>query len=342
LDRKAWLLKHIDPATAGIEVAPYFNPILAKRDGHPVLILDVFDTETLRRNAAKDPHIPKHRIDEIEAVDIVTDASAIGEAVLQLGRQGQFQYILSSHNFEHLPNPIRFLQGCSVALAPGGVVSMAVPDGRACLDIFRMPTRLSDWLNAYHRNQDQPSPESIFDFRINYAQFYHDGRPQTGCDISRDDPSGFRPENDLSAAYAEYLMRIGSPQPYLDTHCTVTFGAALENMLWDLRFLGLIDLDIIEVTETRGLEFCVHLRKPVYAAPLDQKEFYAARAQRLHQIARSLGTAGYRMYGPGQFKGMPVLKRLTLGTKRALRKVVPERLYTSVRTWNRRRKGRRT
>ncbi|MFM7442912.1 MAG: methyltransferase domain-containing protein, partial [Tabrizicola sp.] len=165
MDRKAILLKYVDPSSPGIEVAPYFNPAVAKRDGYPVLTLDVFDTQALRANATKDPHIPASRIGEIEDVDIVADACGIGDAIARLGRTGQFQYIVSSHNFEHLPNPIRFLQGCSVALAPGGVLSMAVPDGRACLDHFRMPTRLADWLSAYHRGLDQPSPESIFDLQ---------------------------------------------------------------------------------------------------------------------------------------------------------------------------------
>jgi SAM-dependent methyltransferase len=342
MDRKSLLLKHLDLSAPGIEIAPYFNPAVAKRDGHPVLTLDVFDTQTLRALAAKDPHIPAARIDEIEEVDIVADACGVGNAVTRLGRAGQFHYIVSSHNFEHLPNPIRFLQGCSVALAPGGVLSMAMPDGRACLDHFRMPTRLADWLSAYHRKLDQPSPESIFDFRANFAEYVRNGVSSTGCDIRFDDPRGFQPKNDLRFSYAEYLDRIGSPQDYLDTHCTVTFGAALENMLWDLRFLGLVDLEVMEVTESVGLEFFVHLRKPEAATPIDDAAFYAARAPRQRRIADSLGAAGFGRPGPGQtvadLKRAKVLQR----TKQVMLCLLPTETRVAMRNWNRRRKSRRT
>ncbi len=341
MDRKTFLLKHLDLSAPGIEIAPYFNPAVAKRDGHPVLTLDVFDTQTLRGNAAKDPHIPPSRIAEIEDVDIVADACGIGDAVTGLGRAGQFRYIVSSHNFEHLPNPIRFLQGCSLALAPGGVLSMAVPDGRACLDHFRMPTRLADWLSAYHRKFEQPSPESLFDFRANYAEYYRDGVAFSGCNISVDDPGGFRPLNDLKAGYAEYLDRIATPRDYLDTHCTVTFGVALENMLWDLRFLGLIDLEVMEVTETLGLEFFVHLRKPDRAVPLDAAAFYAARAQRQRRIADSLGTAGYGRPGPGQSENELARMRSRRSTKALVSKLLPGGTYAALRAWNRKRKSRR-
>jgi SAM-dependent methyltransferase len=338
--RKSLLLKHIDLSAPGIEVAPYFNPAVAKRDGHPVLTLDVFPTDTLRANAAKDRYVPAARIAEIEDVDIVADACGIGEAVTAMGRAGQFRYIVSSHNFEHLPNPIRFLQGCSVALAPGGVVSMAVPDGRACFDHFRMPTRLADWLSAYHRGLNQPSPETIFDLRSNVAEYFHFGVPHTGCDITFDDPRGFKPQNDLRASFAEYLKRTSEPQEYMDTHCTVTFGAALENMLWDLRFLGLIDLEVIEVTETLGLEFFVHLRKPEHATILDEATFYAARALRQRQIADSLGSAGFGRRGPGQSAFDVARSRLKRSIKAWVVGLLPGGTYQSLRAWNRRRRAR--
>ncbi|MFN6952852.1 MAG: hypothetical protein ACK4NE_09720 [Albidovulum sp.] len=115
VDRRTLLLRHIDVSAQGIEVAPYFNPALAKRDGYRVLTVDVFDTDTLRQIALADPGVPDDRISEIEEVDIVTDASSLGQAVTGLGKQGQFGYVLSSHNFEHLPDPIRFLQGGRVS-----------------------------------------------------------------------------------------------------------------------------------------------------------------------------------------------------------------------------------
>ena len=218
---------------------------------------------------------------------------------------------------------------------------MAVPDGRASFDHFRMPTRLSDWLFAFHHQLDRPSPETIFDFRANAAEYHKGGISSPGCDITFDDPRGFLPQNDLRKGYAEYLDRLRAPQGYQDTHCTITFGVALENMLWDLRFLGLIDLEVIEVTETLGLEFFVHLRKPESPSPLDETAFYAARAQRQRQIADSLGSAGFGRPGPGQTWAALRRARLLRSPKAALTALFPERTVAAVREWNRRRKLRR-
>ena len=340
MDRNDLLLKYLDLSEPGIEIAPYFRPLVRKRDGHPVLYFDIFDAPHLRELARKDSNILDQWVQDIDEVDVVGDAGNIGEAIATLGREGQFQYVVSSHNFEHLPNPLRFLQGCERALKPGGVLSMAVPDGRACFDHFRMPTRLSDWLSAYHRNLSQPSAESIFDSRSNLATFRAKGESRVGCDLRYDDPNQFVPEKALRSAYADYLDHLQPDRPYVDAHCTVTFGAALENMLWDLRFLGLISFDIVEVTATQGLEFYVHLRKPTVATSIDEDEFFAARAARLRKIARSLGVAGYGKPGPGQTSLSLLADRMPLLVKRTLAKWVPERTYEAVRSWNRRRKNR--
>lgn len=339
MDRSLEILKHARLSEPGIEIAPYFRPLVRKRDGHPVLYVDVFDATRLRELALTDPNIDGTWIDQIDEVDVVGDASNIGDAIAALGREGQFQYVVSSHNFEHLPNPIRFLQGCERALRPGGVLSMAVPDGRACFDHFRMPTRLSDWLSAYHRNISQPSAETIFDSEANLSGYIVEGTSRVGCDIRYDDPGQFVPRQTLKSAYAEYLQQLQTVKPYIDAHCTVTFGAALENMLWDLRYLGLLNFDIVEVSATQGLEFFVHLRKPVAAVALDEDAFFAARAQRLHRIARNLGVAGYGQPGPGQTTLSIAGQRVIRSAKRAVASVVPRSAYTAVRNWNRKRRG---
>lgn len=248
MNRLDKLRRFVTKLDLGIEIAPYFNPIVPKAEGYNVLILDVFDTATLREKAKEDPNIDNERIAKIEDVDLVTDASRLTNLVESEGLANKMHYIVSSHNFEHLPDPISFLQGCSGALLPGGVLSMAIPDCRACFDHFRMPTRLSDWLGAYHGAHKQPSPEVCFDFASNNAQY----------DLTE---QSFIPNRNLKSVYLNYLSQIEKPGPYQDTHCSVVFGQSLELMLRDLMYLGLIDFEIVEISETSGIEFFVHLRK---------------------------------------------------------------------------------
>mgnify|MGYP000137747675 CR=1 FL=1 len=289
------ILKYADLSGKGIEVAPYFNPAAPKRSGRDILIVDVFDTDTLRAGAKKDSMIPDSRIEEIEEVDLVGDASRVGEVIEAAGLSGQIDYIVSSHNVEHLPNPILFLQGVHHALKPGGILSMAVPDCRSSFDHFRFPTRLADWLAAYHDDRRQPSPEIIFDGKVNKAMFIRDGKAEPGCDISADDPAGFQPKKNLLKAYEEYKTRKADPGNYQDAHCNLFFPESLELLLTDLQKLGLIDLEIKEISRTKGVGFYVHLQKPETPVDVPDDVFFERRGALLTKVSRNLGAAPFKV-----------------------------------------------
>lgn len=293
MTREQTILKHIDIGRQGIEVAPYFRPIVAKREGHPVLVLDVFDADKLREMAQKDPNLLAEWADRIEPVDIVGDASNIGPMMQERGLAGKIAYIVSSHNFEHLPNPIKFLRGCSAALEVGGVLSMAVPDCRACFDHFRTPTRLSDWIGAYHRDDKQPNPETLLDYWANQGAYVLNGQNTVGCDIRTGELDNFIAVGNLQSAYDRYLAEVKHQANYTDAHCTVMFPETLELLLRDCAHLGLIDLEIIEISQTVGLEFYVHLRKTAMQGGADAATHLRLRQDILRRINLGLGAAPF-------------------------------------------------
>lgn len=329
--------KYIDHTQQGIEVAPYFRPIFPKSGGYNVLILDVFDTETLREMGRQDPNINANGVAQIEAVDIVGDASNMGAMLAAKGLSGTMAYVVSSHNFEHLPNPIKFLRGCSEALKAGGIVSMIVPDCRACFDHFRSPTRLADWIHAYHNDHAQPSAETLLDYQANNAAYVLNGVPGVGCNIQTGTLNNFIAVGELRANYALYLQRIAGPTDYKDAHCTVMFPETLELLLRDCLHLGLIDLEIIEVTQTTGLEFTVHLRKTGTRAALSDAQYTPIRQELLRKINRSLGAAPFS----GRNFLMLALRDPKLGLKILLRAGLGGGLYGKVQGFNRARLARR-
>jgi len=330
------LLGHIDTSKMGIEVAPYFNPALPKSTFAKVLTLDVFDTTTLKERAAEDPFIQDEKIALIEDVDLVGDASNIGNLVTEKGLAGKIGYIVSSHNFEHLPNPIRFLHGCSEVLEPGGVLSMAVPDARACFDIFRMPTRLAEWLAAYHEARSQPSPETIFDSASNNAMHVGFGVTSPGVALNLANPAKFRLQSDLREAYAAYIQTRQQPGAYRDAHCTVMLPETLELMLRDLHYMGLMDLEIIEISRTHGFEFFVHLRKPLAPGQaIEKAEHLAVRQALLERITANLGSAVYRR---GRF--LPLPNRVALHTKALFGAIIGRERFAKLSAANRARKAR--
>jgi SAM-dependent methyltransferase len=337
MDRLSKIGKYLRKDLTGIEVAPYFRPILSKAAGYKVITIDVFDTATLQEMARKDPNILPESVDHIEKVDIVGDASNIAAMVQQNDLSGKIEYIVSSHNFEHLPNPIKFLQGCGECLNPGGILSMAVPDYRACFDHFRMPTRLSDWLSAFHENRSQPNAETIFDAEVNLSSYMQDGKPTVGCDLATGNHANFAPNGNLLKAYSGYLERRASPSDYKDAHCTVMFPETLELLLRDVAHLGLIDLEVIEVSQTSNLEFYVHLRKPIKSESTNKLPYEKIREGLLRKINISLGAIPFILKSK---KAMAHANRVsrTLAFKSVLKTIIGKDRYENIRAKNRNRK----
>ena len=135
MDRKKYLLKYITKEKLGLEIGPYIHPLASKREGYNVKILDVFTDEELINRSGNDCHLNESDTSRIEKVDFVMSAQEIG-SIEEL--KGTCDYILSSHNLEHIPNPILFLQGCTQLLKPDGIISLALPDYRCCwIDLDR-------------------------------------------------------------------------------------------------------------------------------------------------------------------------------------------------------------
>ena len=292
INRRDKILQGISKEQHGIEIGPYFAPLAAKRQGYNCLVLDAFDKATLLSHAARDPNIPKDSLRLIEDVDLVGSATEIS-ALVPPKDHGTFHYIVSSHNFEHLPNPIRFLQGCEKVLKPGGVLSMAVPDGRACFDFFRPPTTLIDWLEPFKAGRAKPSPRQAFALAADRASLCSNGK---NVDISSlDDPvSAIALVGDLSVAYQRWDTS-REDEEYEDTHCSVLTPAVFELLITECRQLGILSLEIADISHTQGCEFFVRLvnRPTARPVPVAADEFNEIRARLLHTIwsERALASA---------------------------------------------------
>ena len=136
MDRNAEILRHVSLSDLGIEIGPWHSPLAPKARGYNCLSMDVFDTDTLRARAAADPLVPDDVARRIEHVDLVGGAGSLRTLAEDRCIAGHVSYIISSHNIEHIPDPITFLQDCGTVLKPGGYLSMAIPDRRACFDFF--------------------------------------------------------------------------------------------------------------------------------------------------------------------------------------------------------------
>lgn len=264
------LRKGILPRHGILEIGPYFNPIAPRAAGYRTTSLDVFDTETLRNKAAVDPNIPSDRVAEIEDVDIVGSACDLADLTkVRFGAEHRFDWILSSHNIEHIPNPIRFLQQCAEVLRPQGVLRLAVPDKRFCFDHFRQLTDVSEWLQAFLENRDQPTAYQVF-------------REETHRSTRRAHADGWTPIRSGLSMFRDWFGPAGTmPTHYMDTHCWAFTPESFELLVRDTIAFGLVDLQIGSVSATSGIEFYVDLVRPASPVAINEAEYYATRERLL-------------------------------------------------------------
>ncbi len=260
-NRTGEILRHCSKVLRGIEIGPYFNPLASRARGYNCLSMDVFTADQLQQIAKGDANIPRDQIANIADVDIVGSASEIGEIVCAKYGQGSFDYIVSSHNFEHLPDPIRFLQGCARVLKAAGYLSMAVSDLRCCFDYFRWPTILTEWLEAFFGHRDKPTSSQVFTQSAFHCRAHIGEEIKHSFDL-KTQRALIEPEHTLLEAYRQWIEHLKNPNNiYQDAHCSTFTPASFQLLIVELQFLELIEFSCEEIRGPVGNEFYVHLRR---------------------------------------------------------------------------------
>jgi SAM-dependent methyltransferase len=135
----------------GVEIGPLNIPLLPKAESN-VLYLDHLDTAGIR---TKYPFL-----DDIVEIDRPMVDGSI-EATLR--QDAPLDYLIASQVFEHVPNPIRWLNEIAAVLRPGSVFSISLPDRRMTFDLYREETRPSDMIAAYLADAAVPDRRAVYD-----------------------------------------------------------------------------------------------------------------------------------------------------------------------------------
>ena len=140
----------------GLEIGPSHNPLMPKREGFDVEILDYLSADDLREKYAE----AGQDVSAIEDVDYISDGRSIVDVV---GQRHRYDWIVASHVIEHVPDLVSFLLDCHALLKPSGVLVLAIPDKRCCFDILRPVSTIGQVLQAYADRRARPLPGIIFD-----------------------------------------------------------------------------------------------------------------------------------------------------------------------------------
>ncbi len=245
-DRRTNLLGTVDVKQAvGLEFGALTTPIISKSEGR-IYYIDHDTTENIRKKYQHETHVDPAKVVDI---DFVTDGRPLADIVGGM----KFDYIFASHVFEHLPNPIAWLQECATVLKPNGLLALAIPDRRLTFDVFRTGTQLHEWIGAYIERRQKPSPATVFENATMGSEYCFPRATDDG-----ELPAGRQPI-DYRWAYSHACEAAAR---YIDVHCTACTAESFTNLIQNSATMGLhgFEVEALFPVEPGYNEFHIRLR----------------------------------------------------------------------------------
>jgi SAM-dependent methyltransferase len=245
MDFRSYIRQTISTADKGIEIGASYAPILPKAQGYDVFVIDHADEAQLREKYGAQG-VDTSRVEPVDAIDD-------GGEFTQLLEPGQhFDFIVASHVFEHLPDPIHFLQRCERALGETGRLILLIPDRRFTFDYLRPVSTTGHMVRAYLAGQRRHDAGALYDHHASNAQ-------RDGIAVWGDAGGGHIAF--AGSPMAGYAAAVNRSPDYVDCHAWVFTPASMRLILSDLRATGLTGLGEVFFHDSVGCEFMVVLSR---------------------------------------------------------------------------------
>jgi SAM-dependent methyltransferase len=141
---------------SGVELGPGHNPFEIPYSGVTVKYVDRWqpaENSELFAELGTDAHFPKPDLIanlDVDRLKSISDASV--------------DFVIASHVFEHLAQPLGLLEDIHRVLRPGGVLLLLLPDRRRTFDSTRRPTSLEHLVDEYERGITEVDDDHVEDF----------------------------------------------------------------------------------------------------------------------------------------------------------------------------------
>ena len=242
-DRVIKLKEDLKLSGIGLEIGVLVAPIIKKNESK-VYYVDYFSAEQLKENYKDDPIVD---INKVEQVDFILSKTSYQEIKSQIGL---VDYIVASHVFEHIPDPIGWLNELSSILKPNGILSLAIPDRRYMFDYYIKETTVTQLFS--YRRLIRPSVNQVSNYFLNM------------CDV---DPIGVWIQNYSkrkqmafhSLEHASDVILRAEKGEYINSHCTFWTCESFKEIFPKLQ----TPFEIYKIYEPMKFtnEFIVKLRK---------------------------------------------------------------------------------
>lgn len=248
MDRRERILTGIDVQhSRGLEIGPLATPIVRKCDGD-ISYLDHLPTQELKLKYTGHGF----NVDNIVNVDYVLQSGLSLSEIL--GKENHFDYVIASHVFEHIPNPIGWMEEIWEILLPSGKLSLVIPDKRFCFDYFRSLTNTGGVLESYFQNVQKPSIKAVFDAVSNAVAF--EGNIAWNHHVNE-----ARLQRISTLQQALEMAESVHQGEYHDVHSWCFTPSSFLRIISDLIKLRFLNFSVSNFHNTVGHEFYIILKK---------------------------------------------------------------------------------
>ncbi len=262
-----------------LELHPRNHPAAPKSQDWNVVIVDSDTTEALQAQISRwggDPSL-------IEVVDYVWTDGSLHDLMPPV-LHGSFDICIIQEMLEVIPNPLDLLRSISRLLKVGGVIELVVADKFHNFNFFKPLSTTGDILDAFDRSSGRHNLKTA------YHTFFDNVRYKDGIAWGGDFTNEYSFVHDMADA-REQLKAYSNARRFdaAELHAFYFNATAFHLIMLELRFLGLIDYDVVELKSSDSHQFFATLRKVEAGAPtLSVEDFTARRVALVNLIAQEL------------------------------------------------------
>jgi len=226
----------VNPNKYGLEISPNWAPLVLRGEAQMVYCDRLSTAELESREKENKGRIDLHAV--VEEMDFIwKDGTSLPT---YFSANEKFDFVVSSHVMEHVPNLLGFLQQQRQVCKDEGIISFVVPDVRLSGEYFRPLTTPAQLIEAYLLNRDKPSPGMVYE--ASYHIFDWPGLSNLKARHVLETKRGYTTEQAME--FARYAVN-----NYVDVHCWSFTHATMADVLRELKESGCFDFDVVAIDQ---------------------------------------------------------------------------------------------
>lgn len=168
-DRVSKVWSSIELDSSILEISPNWAPLVIKDDLKPngkIFYCDRMPTEWLNNRESENPARLNHGLHVMESDFVWTPGELLSECTGE-----KFDFVISSHVVEHVPDLLGHMIEIADVLRSGGKYVFVIPNGRGTGEYFRRLSEESDVVEHFFRGGQRTSPGQNWDYLQNAVKY---------------------------------------------------------------------------------------------------------------------------------------------------------------------------